>query len=294
MPNISQLPRFRYTCLASLIVLAMGCALKALVTVTKAGLVRISNLFSVFSFQFSVLFFCFFASKFLFHVLFSRLIGVNLLSWNAGNDCSLGDVDFKLEVVESAGHDLTEGDVVHVSFTRPAGNNTDFDFIGVYGSQSANSSDQLFAYVYAVASESSEGQPDVKGSVDVQLPTDGEMVVRYVNAYTLATEVETNSFIVYPTCPSSCSSHGSCVKGACVCDAKWRGDDCSKDVGLIQLSPASGPVVNLNLQQLGFEVRVKRPSNHYNTGDFIALFPEKAPTESSENKGFTYAKAQVW
>ncbi len=58
-----------------------------------------------------------------------------------GADCSQGVADFVVELVSpEASRDLFVGDLVTVNFTRPAGNNSDYDFIGVYGAASANSS----------------------------------------------------------------------------------------------------------------------------------------------------------
>eukprot|EP00298_Acanthocystis_sp_HF-20_P000029 c10029_g1_i2.p1 GENE.c10029_g1_i2~~c10029_g1_i2.p1 ORF type:complete len:592 (+),score=274.97 c10029_g1_i2:41-1816(+) len=144
-----------------------------------------------------------------------------------GSQCDEGIADFTVTLLEKG--DLTVGDTIHVNFTRPAGNNTDYDYIGVYGQESQNNTDQLYSYGYAIATQSDDRSYYVyNGTVQIQLASEGKMVLRYVNAYTYATEVQSAMFTVYPQCPNNCSENGTCLKGVCKCNAKWKGNDCSE------------------------------------------------------------------
>ena len=56
-----------------------------------------------------------------------------------------------------------------------------------YSEYSLLTQDQLFFYNYAVAVRDDTDSPEEKGQVQIQLPADGPMILRYVNAYTLET-----------------------------------------------------------------------------------------------------------
>jgi hypothetical protein len=211
----------------------------------------------------------------------------------AGEECAFGTGDFTVEITQPAGTtEFSEGDSITVAFSRPAGNNSDYDFIGVYAAKSANTSDQLFYYNYAVASDQTSDKAQQQGEVSLVLPTDGKMVLRYVNAYTLDAEVESSGFEVFPDCVSNCSGHGKCVRGKCECFVKWQGTDCGRGAGIIDITFPTGLPITMTDTKIGFKVHVKRPANHFHVGDFVALFPGDGPFDVESSFGYTYAKQE--
>lgn len=210
-----------------------------------------------------------------------------------GADCTEGIADFSLELVGvKPDTELHRDAPIKVKFGRPAGGNTsNYDFIGLYAADSANNTDKLYQYAYAISMD--KDAPEQTGTVDLVLSIAGSLMVRYVNAYTLETNVELDSAVtVYDDCPADCSGHGTCAKGVCTCEAKWKGDDCSKGVGDIEMAPTNGSPVGLLKSDIGFSVHVKRPANHFAPGDFVALFPVGGPYEVDKRKAYAYAKPQ--
>jgi len=212
-----------------------------------------------------------------------------------GDECSLGMADFSVTVSGVAPQQpLVVGDSVSVAFTRPVGNNTDYDFIGLYGAASSNSSDLLFGYAYAIADPSDEDLPSASGTVQLQLVSSGKMTIRYINAYTLETEAEVAQPVsVYSECPNKCSGQGVCIEGQCKCSKEWKGDDCSLGAGLVALTlTLTDGAVFVPLAYPNLKVHYLRPVNHTTVNDFIALFPESGPFNVESNLCYSYTTAK--
>lgn len=67
-----------------------------------------------------------------------------------------------------------------------------------------------------------------KSEITARISTDSQKGVWYLGVYgvTLFTQYEVSA-IAETHCPNSCSSHGYCLDGTCVCNPGWTSNDCS-------------------------------------------------------------------
>eukprot|EP00301_Raphidiophrys_heterophryoidea_P003621 c11627_g1_i1.p1 GENE.c11627_g1_i1~~c11627_g1_i1.p1 ORF type:complete len:1189 (+),score=336.18 c11627_g1_i1:2-3568(+) len=202
-----------------------------------------------------------------------------------GSECSIGDVSYRVSAVSES---LLVSSSLHVTYWRPAGAGSPFDFVAVYARGAPNEAPLVYRYADhtdEVQQQHEQQQNDtvahadatsnittVMGTVSFPLPSvPGTYEVRYIDAFTRETMTSSTTFDLHPPCPNGCSGHGACIKGVCMCVATWTArDDCSAKVGSIHVSVAPLSLEAPSATKLN--VTYSRPEGSGYATDFIGLF----------------------